>query len=72
MQINWEEYGIDFSSPVSLDTEEAVIVDPSPDVLSDEEKQMLQQHFFDVTAGFTEENLLQNFMITKLFVHNVF
>jgi hypothetical protein len=71
LQINWEEFGVDFSSPVSLENEGTVIIEQSADVLSDEEKHVLQQQLHDIDTVLTEENLLENFIIAKLFVHTV-
>ena len=70
MQVNWEEYGSDFTGPVSLDNDfDRVVVEQVPQVLSEEERELLAQQLQPpYSVGLSEDILLHNFALAKSFV----
>ena len=70
MQVDWEEYGSDFTGPVPLDDDfERVVVDQVPQVLSEEERELLVQQLEPPhSVGLSEDILLHNFALAKSFI----
>ncbi len=63
-----EDYGIDWTGPVSLDDDNTVVLDDLADVLSDTEKATLSDQIPQLTT-LTEDWMIQSFTIAKVFVH---
>ena len=67
--MDWDSYGTDFAGPISSDEDfESVTVDV-PEILSEEEKRVLQDQLSPLESiGLSEDNLIHNFVIAKSFV----
>ena len=74
LQTDWEVYGSDFAGPVSLDDDyERVIVDEIPQLLSEEERALLQQQLRPPdTIALSEDVLIHNFALAKSFVQEAY
>ena len=70
VQVNWEEYGSDFTGPVSLDDDlDRVVVEQVPRVLSEEERDLLLQQLEPPhSVGLCQDVLLHNYALAKSFV----
>jgi hypothetical protein len=66
-------YASDFAGPVSLDDAyERVIVDEIPQLLSEEERALLQQLRPPDTIALSEDVLMHNFALAKTFVQEAY
>lgn len=70
IQADYHEYGCDFNGPVTIDDEcTSVVVDELPQILTEEERQLLRQllNSHDVMS---QDTLIHDFAIAKLFIQH--
>ena len=62
-------YGTDFAGPVSADEEYESVTVEVAEILSPEERRVLQDQLSPLESlGLSEDNLIHNFVIAKTFV----
>lgn len=73
MQANWDDYGIDYDGPVSLDDDQdAVTVEEISDLLSDVQKDALTTELERMGGdSFSQLEMLSKYTVAKTFVYNV-
>ena len=70
LQVDWHRYGVDWEGPVPVDDENTVVVQENPEMLSDAQKQELQECLSHIgTNPFCQEEMLSQFVITKTYVN---
>ena len=70
----WNDYGIDWDGPTSLDddTTTTVTVTELPEVLNDDEKAILETHIQELSNGDsvpTEECMRSSYTLAKVFIY---
>ena len=67
--MDWDRYGADFAGPVSADEEYESVTVEVAEILSSEERRVLQDQLSPLESlGLSEDNLIHNFVIAKTFV----
>ncbi len=69
-QTNWEDFGIDWDSPVPVDDDSTVVVDALPSVLTAEKHEELEELLDRVDSLSIDEadSVLTKYIVARLFV----
>ena len=70
VQVNWDNFGVDWEGPIPLDEDNTVTVEELEDLLSDTQKQHLKESLAPLLGStFSQESMLAQFLLAKSYVH---
>ena len=71
IQTNWDNYGIDWEGPVSLDDEDTVTVEELTEMLTDTQKVELREQVDGLDAhSFSQLDMLRQYVVARSYVYD--
>ena len=71
IQANWDDYGIDWGGPVSLDGEDTVTVEELTEMLNETQKVELREQLDGLDANsFSQIDMLRQYTVARSYVYD--